>query len=118
VKFVADEGLDAQIVEQLRQVGYHVWYIAEMEPGISDDTVLNLANQENAILLTVDKDFGELVFRLKRITTGVVLIRLSGLSTTRKAEIVSQVISQRIEDLFSAFTVITASSVRIRKVEN
>ncbi|MEA5518431.1 MAG: DUF5615 family PIN-like protein [Limnoraphis robusta] len=116
MKFVADEGLDAQIVERLRQAEYRVWYIAEMEPGISDDAVLNLANQENAVLLTVDKDFGELVFRLRRIATGVVLIRLSGLSTTRKAEIVSQVISQHEEELFGAFTVITPSTVRIRKV--
>ncbi len=58
MKFVAYEGLDAQIVERLRQAEHRVWYIAEMEPGISDDAVLNLANQENAVLLTVDEGFG------------------------------------------------------------
>jgi predicted nuclease of predicted toxin-antitoxin system len=61
VKFLADEGVDKQIVDRLRQVGHSVWYVAEMEPGISDDEVLNLANRENDILLTADKDFGELI---------------------------------------------------------
>ena len=56
MKFLADEGVDKQIVDRLRQDGHSVWYVAEMEPGISDDEVLNLANRENAILLTADKD--------------------------------------------------------------
>ena len=64
MKFLADEGVDKQIVDRLRQDGHSVWYVAEMEPGISDDEVLTIANQENAILLTADKDFGELIFRL------------------------------------------------------
>ena len=41
MNFVADEGIDRQIVERLRQEDYEVLYIAEMEPGISDEQVLN-----------------------------------------------------------------------------
>ena len=52
MKILADEGVDRPIVVRLRQSGYQVWYVAEMEPGISDETVLDLANQEGAILLT------------------------------------------------------------------
>ena len=52
-----------------------------MQPGITDAEVLNLANNESAILLTSDKDFGELIFRLHRIAAGVVLIRLFGLAS-------------------------------------
>jgi len=44
-----------------------------MEPGISDETVLDMANREEAVLLTVDKDFGELVFRQGRMTGGIIL---------------------------------------------
>jgi predicted nuclease of predicted toxin-antitoxin system len=118
VNFVADESLDEEIVDRLRQDGHFVWYIAEMEPGISDDVVLDLANQEGAVLLTADKDFGELVFRLRRIASGVVLIRLSGLSLANKAEIVSRVINQHAEELLGAFTVITPIAVRIRRIES
>lgn len=88
-----------------------------MEPGISDDVVLNLANQESALLLTNDKDFGELVFRLKRITSGIVLLRLAGLDSVEKADVVAQVVRQHAEELPVAFTVITPKTVRIRMLE-
>jgi predicted nuclease of predicted toxin-antitoxin system len=67
MKLLADESVDQQIVDRLRKDGHEVWYVTEMEPGISDDLVLKKANQEMAILLTANKDFGELVFRLNRI---------------------------------------------------
>jgi predicted nuclease of predicted toxin-antitoxin system len=63
VNFLADENIDQPIVERLRQENHQVWYIAEIAPNISDDIVLKLALDEKAILLTSDKDFGELVFR-------------------------------------------------------
>jgi predicted nuclease of predicted toxin-antitoxin system len=74
VNFLADESVDRQIVDHLRQDGHHVWYVAEMEPGVSDDAVFDLANREEALLLTADKDFGELVFRLRRLAPRVVLV--------------------------------------------
>jgi predicted nuclease of predicted toxin-antitoxin system len=70
MKLLADESVDQQIVDRLRKDGHEVWYVTEMEPGISDDLVLKKTNQEMAILLTADKDFGELVFRLNRISKG------------------------------------------------
>lgn len=118
MNFLADENLDQQIVERLRQDDHLVLYVAEMEPGISDDVVLNLANQEEAVLLTADKDFGELVFRLRRVAHGVVLVRLSGLSPERKAEIVCRAINQHIKELLGAFTVITPTAIRIRTIDN
>ena len=63
MNFLADESVDRLIVEHLRQEGHLVSYIAELGPGMADDAVLHLANQETALLLTADKDFGEMVFR-------------------------------------------------------
>mgnify|MGYP002628041632 FL=1 len=60
---LADEGVERQIVERLRSDGHSVAYIAEMSPGISDEVILAQANDERALLVTFDKDFGELVFR-------------------------------------------------------
>lgn len=114
MNFLADEGVDRQIVERLRIEGYSVLYVAQMQPGISDDVVLDLANQYNALLITADKDFGELVFRLRRLTGGVILLRLAGLSP-RKAEIVVLVINQHLEELIGAFTVLAPGSLRIRQ---
>jgi len=86
-----------------------------MEPGIPDDIVLNLANREGSVLLTADKDFGELVFRQRRLTLGVVLIRLAGLSPEHKAEVVAAVLKQRAGQLKRAFTVIAPGMVRLRR---
>lgn len=115
MKLVADEGVDRQIVERLRQDGHTVQYVAELEPGISDDDVLTIANQENAPLLTADKDFGELIYRQKRITSGVILIRLAGLSPIQKAEIVSRGVNQHQNELLNAFAVVTPGAIRIRR---
>ncbi len=66
--FFADESLDRQIITRLRQDGHVVLDVTEMDPGISDDKVLSMANESKAILLTADRDFGDLVFRQGRIT--------------------------------------------------
>lgn len=110
----ADESVDRQIVDHLRQDGHHIPSVAEMEPGISDDVVLERATLESAILLTADKDFGELVFRQNRLSHGVILIRLAGLSPERKAQIVATAIHLHEKELDHMFSVITANSVRIR----
>jgi predicted nuclease of predicted toxin-antitoxin system len=115
MNLLADEGVDRPIVEQLRLEGHRVLYIAEMSPGIDDDAVLAQANTDDALLLTLDKDFGELVFRQNLIHAGVVLIRLSGLQATTKAQLIAAVMRDRGEELRDAFSVITPGSVRIRK---
>ena len=115
MKVLADEGVDRPIVERLRQSGHQIWYVAEMEPGIADEVVLGLANQEEAVLLTADKDFGELVFRQERMTKGVILIRLAGISPVRKAGIVVSALAAHGGEMEEAFTVITPGAVRIRR---
>ncbi|MGC8990532.1 MAG: DUF5615 family PIN-like protein [Verrucomicrobiia bacterium] len=115
MNFWADESVDRQIVERLRQDGHLVWDVAEMEPGISDDIVLASANREAALLLTADKDFGEMIFRQRLHTHGIVLIRLAGLSPSRKAEIVASTVNQHATELAHAFAVIAPGVFRIRR---
>jgi len=114
VNFVADDSVDRQIVARLRLDGHAVRYVAEMLPGISDDSVLDLANEQASVLLTADKDFGELVFRQGRFTIGILLVRLAGLAAERKAEVVASAVSEHGAELADAFAVLTPSSLRIR----
>ena len=115
MNFVADESVDQQIVERLRKDGHEVWYIIETRRGASDADVLALAKQRAAILLTADKDFGEMVFRQRQVTEGVIFIRLPGQSQKRKAEIVVSAVKKHAEELFRAFSVIIPAGIRIRK---
>lgn len=115
MNFLVDEGVDAQIVQRLRRGGHTVEYVAEMAPGLSDAAMLELAVRSSALLLTADKDFGNLVFRQRRDMTGIVLIRLAGLAPNAKADTVTDAIQEHSAHLSGAFTVITPWSVRIRQ---
>ena len=115
MNLVADESLDRQIVERLRRDGHSVTYVAEMDPGIPDGEVLSLANQRSAVLVTADRDFGELVFRRGSISHGVLLIRMAGLPQERKAELVSSAIRAHTSEIPYAFSVLTPGTIRIRQ---
>ncbi len=86
MNFIADESVDQSIVDYLRKNNYTVTAISEMEPGLPDNQVFNMANESNAILITADKDFGEIIYQQNVIQYGVILIRLSGLSANKKIE--------------------------------
>jgi len=116
MNFLADESVDRQIVDALREDDHAVLYVTEMDPGISDDEVLDNAEKGSAILITADKDFGELVFRQQRITKGVVLVRLAGLLPSKKAEIASTMIKKHLDAIQNAFTVISPNAIRIRRI--
>jgi len=116
VNFLADESVDAPVVDRLRGEGHDVVYVAELSPSITDEEVLSLANDRQCPLMTGDKDFGELVFRLHRVSLGVILIRLAGLSTFHKAAIVTDAIRRHGSEMRHAFTVISPGIVRIRNV--
>jgi predicted nuclease of predicted toxin-antitoxin system len=113
--FFADESVDRQIVERLRDDGHEVLYVVELDPGILDEEVLARANEHKAVLITADKDFGELVFRQKRIHAGVILVSLSGASPSQKSLTVSSAVSQHSDAMIGAFSVVSLGFVRIRK---
>ena len=83
-------------------------YVAELSPGVADDDVLEQANTRNAVLVTADKDFGELVYRQRRVHAGVVLLRLTGLSNATKASLVAEICRDRGAELIGAFSVVEA----------
>jgi len=116
MKFIADEGVDAPIVSHLRYLGYSVWYVAEMAAGAIDEDILTLAHSEAAILITADKDFGNLVYLKRQASAGVILLRLAGLTARQKAEAVEQLVNEHGDQLAGAFAVITPNRVRIRPV--
>jgi len=116
MKLVADEGVDKPIVDHLRSLGYEVIYIAEESPSITDDEVLEISLNKQALLITLDTDFGELVYRLKEAAHGVLLLRISGLSKEQKQHIVEMVLKDHFQELEGSFSVVTKDSLRIRRL--
>lgn len=58
---IADESVDFGIIKALRNKNYLIYSVLENNSGVSDETVLNISNENKCLLLTEDKDFGELV---------------------------------------------------------
>lgn len=114
MNLLADESVDRAIVERLRDDGHEVVYVAELTPSIADSEVLQKANDSRALLLTADKDFGELVFRQRRLHAGVVLIRLAGFPAAMKAATVAKVFQDHGPRLLDAFSAVSLGVVRIR----
>ncbi|MGZ8518487.1 MAG: DUF5615 family PIN-like protein [Chitinophagaceae bacterium] len=112
-QIVADESVDYRIVVQLRKTGLSVYSIAEQQPSIKDENVLNFAFDNKALLLTEDKDFGELVFRLQLPHHGVLLIRIE--NPGFKISSVVETVSRHYSEMFDKFSVITDTKLRIKE---
>lgn len=112
--FVCDEGVDAVIVKGLRAVATQVVWVAEACPGAPDDKVLEAANSLGAVVVTSDKDFGELVYRLGRAHCGVLLLRLHGMAPERKAQVVLAAIDAMGAWPADGFAVLTERRLRLR----
>ncbi|HTU93779.1 MAG TPA: DUF5615 family PIN-like protein [Gemmataceae bacterium] len=75
-KFLANENVPANAVEAARRAGVDITWVRDISPGISDEVVLALSQAEGRVLLTFDKDFGEMAFEQgKTATPGVILLR-------------------------------------------
>ncbi|NPV09106.1 MAG: DUF5615 family PIN-like protein [Anaerolineae bacterium] len=116
MKFIADENVDRPIVDRLLSDGHDVAYVADIARGASDDTVLNLADRMDAILITGDKDFGEMMVRQEKAAKGTILLRLAGLPNDRKADLVASAVSQHSHQLVGSFVVISPAAIRIRRL--
>lgn len=116
MSLVADENIDTEIIEELRETGYEILSISENFPGIPDEEVLKIANKYNAILITGDKDFGELVFRRGQANKGVILIRIFGVPQEEKTRIVLEAFEHHETDFMESFTVIGKNKIRIKRL--
>jgi len=75
-RFLANENFPAEAVAWLRELGHDVLHAAEMLRGAPDDEVIRVARSESRIVLTLDRDFGELVFHQRTPAHGIVLFRV------------------------------------------
>lgn len=75
MKFISDENIAKKVVDFLKSK-YPTEHIADTQTGLDDFDILELANLENSVLITFDKDFGKLVFEYNRSHKGVIYLRL------------------------------------------
>jgi predicted nuclease of predicted toxin-antitoxin system len=117
MNFIADESVDFGIINRLRKKGFKIFAIIEESPGISDQEVLRISYNKNSILITEDKDFGELAYRLKLEHKGILLIRLNDIHRQKRIDLVLELIENYSDKLENKFSVLNKKGLRIKTTQ-
>jgi len=114
MKFIADANVETEIVRWLRSIGHDVVWVVELPLYFTDAEILNLANQEKRILLTYDRDFGDLVFRRRLASEGVILLRLQAPLQSERLSTLKNHWTTFEKCLSGHFIVVSDHKIRIR----
>src|SRR5271154_996842 len=114
MEFLANENFPLDAVEAVRKIGHDVAWVRTDAPGSKDRDILKRAESEQRVLLTFDKDFGELAFQLGLpASCGIVLFRLQAGSSAATATLVVAALQSRT-DWAGQFSVVEAGRIRMR----
>lgn len=111
--FLADENCDFAVVRALRADGHDVVSIAEIAPRMDDREVIALASREDRILLTEDKDFGQIVYAGLHESSGVILIRFPQNARWALPGVIREAVQKLGDRLRGAFVVLKPNQIRI-----
>ncbi len=97
MRLLANENIPLVSVRILRETGHDVVSITERSPGILDEAVMEIGHTEQRIIITFDRDYGELVFRRRLpAPAGVLYLRFLPMLPLEPAEYVAQLIASVI----------------------
>lgn len=113
-KFLLNENIGKVVANILRQEGYNTASIIEEARRAKDKEVLARAFKGKRILVTLDKDFGRLVFMNSKAHLGVLFLRLKNESPETVAALVLQVFSLFGSKLSGKFTIVSDNKIRMR----
>ncbi|CAN5549477.1 hypothetical protein BH10ACI1_BH10ACI1_34670 [soil metagenome] len=113
MRFLVDECTGSKVADWLRDENHEVFSVFDEARGISDDEVLTKASDENWILITNDKDFGEMIFREQRVHHGIIFLWLDDERAANKIKVLEQLIENYAEKLPEKFVTVTETKVRI-----
>ncbi len=110
--FVLDECIPKKTKDILKENGVELVSISGVSPGVSDELVIEYANQVKGIIVTFDKDFGALIFKERRLVIGLMLLRLTPSSPEYIAKRIMHTISQ-VYSLKGKLVVVEENRIRV-----
>lgn len=113
MRFLVDECTGPIVSEWLRDLHHDVFSVYDEARGLDDNSIIDKAYAENYILVTNDKDFGELVFRIKKHHRGIILLRLDDERSVNKIAVLERLLEFYSDKLANSFTIVTEETVRI-----
>lgn len=113
MRVLADENVPSALVDALRRAGHDVLWVVTDAAGASDESLLDSAQAAQRVVITFDKDFGELAFRrLDPASAGILLIRYQPPSPSSVAALVLAALESK-DDWSGLFGVVEANRIRI-----
>jgi predicted nuclease of predicted toxin-antitoxin system len=113
MRFLVDECTGKKLANLLEKEGHDVLFAGDAMPSVSDDEIIRRSKENDRILITDDKDFGELVFRLRKPTKGVILLRI-GVDPEKRLKALVKLLKRY--EITGKFAVLKEDSVRIRTI--
>ena len=113
MRFLVDENLGSRFAKVLSAHGHNIMFAGDSMRGALDENILLFAEKENLVVITDDKDFGELVFRLKQQTKGVILLRASTTNPEKLFEMVKDILVASK----GKFIVVKEGQIRVRNLK-
>lgn len=114
MRFLVDECTGVRVADWLRKEGYEVFSVYEQARGATDDLIIQKALDEDWILITNDKDFGEKVYRDKLPHRGIILLRLQDERSLNKIDVLKRLFSLYLDRILNSFVVVTETQVCFR----
>jgi predicted nuclease of predicted toxin-antitoxin system len=113
IKFFADVNVEKPLVDFLSKQGYDIKWVPDYNCEMADEDLMRLAEEEKRILITNDKDFGDLIFLQKKLSAGTILFRVKGQKSQDKIKLVKKLLMGYRDKLVNHFIVITKAKIRI-----
>jgi predicted nuclease of predicted toxin-antitoxin system len=114
LRVLVDIGVGIAVEEWLRTAGHDVATVRSIDPRMADADILAWAVREQRLVITMDKDFGELVYRSGQAHNGVLLLRLDDANAAEKVRVVTRIFAAHQARLAGRFSVYRDGRLRIR----
>lgn len=115
MRFIVDECTGDEVAEWLKNQGFEVFSVFKEKRGAEDEWIIEKAVKENYVIITNDKDFGELVFRKGKNHKGVVFLRLKDETVKNKISVIKKILELFENDISKNFIVASEDFVRISR---
>jgi len=117
MRFLVDECTGPKVARWMGEQGHEVFSVYEQTRGADDDHIIQQAFAEDRILITNDKDFGELIYRERRPHRGVIFLRLEDERAANKIAVLQRLLKAYADRLEDQFVVVTETRVRFARPE-
>lgn len=116
LKFLIEVGVSIKVEKYLYEQGYDTKAVRDIDPRMPDTDIIRLAASESRMIITMDKDFGELVYHSEMKHCGVLLLRLENATGMEKLQIVAEILTNYSDKIKDCFCVFQNNKFRIKKI--